>query len=162
MSDTNEVKRMSSMTGSTRAGTTDLRPGTTPPADLLTLDCRPQAAAMARDAANRFLTRFHPPVEQSAADAVVLVVCELVTNSVRHARGPSCSVRLAVCGDAIAVAVSDSSTSPPVGRVPDVDGDSGGFGWPMVQQLALATSVCLTPHGKTVHALLPCRRHPVG
>ncbi|MEU5208965.1 ATP-binding protein [Streptomyces sp. NPDC020742] len=141
------------------SSTTDLHRSTAPTAHLVTLDSRPQAAGIARDATTRFLTSLQPPVDRHAVDTVVLVVCELVTNAVRHAPGPTCSLRLAVCGDAVAVAVSDAGTTPPVGRVPDVEGDTGGFGWPMVQQLALATSVCRTPQGKTVHALLPCRRH---
>ncbi|GAU69246.1 hypothetical protein SSP35_11_00650 [Streptomyces sp. NBRC 110611] len=138
---------------------TALHRGATPSAHLVTLDSCPHAAAAARTATHGFLASLRPPVDPGAADAVVLVVSELVTNAVRHARGPSCSLRLAVCGDAVAVAVSDGCPDPPVARRPDVDGDRGGFGWPMVRQLAIATSVCPTPYGKTVHALLPYRRH---
>ncbi|MFI9045711.1 ATP-binding protein [Streptomyces sp. NPDC053427] len=139
------------------SSTAALRPDPSPRAHAVTLESCPQAAATARDVATRFLAGLRPPVCEEAADTVVLVVSELVTNSVRHAGDASCSLRLAVCGDTVAVSVSDASPVPPVGRRPDVDGDGGGFGWPMVRRLAVATSVCVTPSGKTVHALMPCR-----
>ncbi len=153
--DTNEVILLSSTTAR-HHGMTPSAPS--PSAQVTTMARRPRAAAAARELTRKFLAGLRPPVDAGAADAVVLVVCELVTNSVRHAAGSSFSLRLAVCGDALAVGVTDASSDPPVGRAPDVDGDTGGFGWPMVQRLAIATSVCLTDQGKTVHALIPCRR----
>jgi hypothetical protein len=40
-------------------------------------------------------------------------------------------------------------------RTPDLNGGTGGFGWPMVNRLALATAVSRRmPDGKTVSALL--------
>ncbi|MFJ9855739.1 ATP-binding protein [Streptomyces sp. NPDC101150] len=148
---------MNSIAADLMSSTAALRLNPSPPAHAVTLERCPQAAATARDVATRFLADLRPPVYEEAADTVVLVVSELVTNSVRHADGASCSLRLAVCGDAVVVSVSDSSPVPPVGRCPDVDGDGGGFGWPMVRRLAVATSVCVTPRGKTVHALMPFR-----
>lgn len=41
-------------------------------------------------------------------------------------------------------------------RTPDLNGGSGGFGWPMVNRLARATAVTRQEAGgKTVSALLP-------
>ncbi|MEU4849623.1 ATP-binding protein [Streptomyces gilvosporeus] len=140
-----------------RNGSTALRPYPSPPTYEVTLESCPRAAARAREAAAEFLADLRPAAHREAADTVALVVSELVTNSVRHAGGATCSLRLAVCGDAVMVSVADGNSAPPVGRNPDVDGEGGGFGWPMVRRLALATSVCVTPQGKTVHALLPCR-----
>ncbi|MFG2137692.1 ATP-binding protein [Streptomyces sp. NPDC048650] len=134
-----------------------LRPNPSPATHAVTLKGSPRAAATAREAAGEFLAALRPPMCDDAADTVVLVVSELVTNAVRHAGGGACTLRLAVCGDAVVVSVSDSSPAGPVGRSPDTDGEGGGFGWPMVRRLALATSVCATPQGKTVHALMPCR-----
>lgn len=40
-------------------------------------------------------------------------------------------------------------------RNPDLNGDAGGFGWPMVNHLARSTTVTShRPGGKTVQALL--------
>jgi hypothetical protein len=44
-------------------------------------------------------------------------------------------------------------------RTPDLNGSTGGFGWPMVNRLAHATAVTRRPSGgKTVSALLPRQR----
>ncbi|GGZ18608.1 hypothetical protein GCM10010327_57240 [Streptomyces nitrosporeus] len=53
-------------------------------------------------------------------------------------------------------AADDGSPQVPRMRTPDLNGGTGGFGWPVVNRLARATSV--TPGrsgGKTVSALLP-------
>ncbi|MFF7946352.1 hypothetical protein [Streptomyces griseorubiginosus] len=75
----------------------------------------PELAARARDVACGFL-RVLAPDGGPEAEAVLLVVSELVTNAVWHA---------------------------------------GGFGWPMVQELALNVQVSIGPSGKTVSAVLP-------
>lgn len=130
------------------------RPGTGPPACAV-FDKRPEAAADARDMARAFLDTVHPaPAPQDAA-SVALVVSELVTNSVRHARGTSCSVRLRARPDGIAVVVTDADPRPPQERAPDLTGGTGGFGWPMVQHLAKSLTVTSGPGGKTIRAVLP-------
>ncbi|MGW7029114.1 ATP-binding protein [Streptomyces xanthophaeus] len=112
--------------------------------------------AGARRSARTFLEALgYPAVEPESADTVILVVSELVTNAVRHGGG-SYALRLAAHPGAIEVAVEDSSPHPPRMRTPDLDDGTGGFGWQMVNALALATVV--TPGlegGKTVRALLP-------
>ncbi|MFJ6426122.1 ATP-binding protein [Streptomyces hydrogenans] len=111
--------------------------------------------AWARDRARSFLDGLVPTLASEAADTVVLVVSELVTNALRHGGG-TCTLDLAARPDGIEVAVHDPSPHTPRMRTPDLDGGTGGFGWPMVNRIATATSV--TRHkagGKTVSALLP-------
>ncbi|MCX4783089.1 ATP-binding protein [Streptomyces sp. NBC_01264] len=118
----------------------------------------PSAVSEARQATRTFLGALGPwGVDRDCADTVILVVSELVTNALRHGGG-SYTLRLAVHPDTIEVAVEDSSPLPPRMRTPDLVDDTGGFGWPMVKDLAHATIVAPTPEGgKTVRALLPRR-----
>ncbi|PWK72032.1 histidine kinase-like protein [Streptomyces sp. CG 926] len=89
-----------------------------------------------------------------AADTVVLVVSELATNAVRHGGG-TCTLELTAHAESIEVAVHDSSPHAPRMRTPDLYGGTGGFGWPMVNRLARATTVTRRASGgKTVSALL--------
>ncbi len=122
----------------------------------------PETAGRARHLADEFLRGLEPAVQQEAIDAVLLVVSELVTNAVRHAGGPSCSLHLSACPEAIAVAVSDASHLLPQPRTPDVLGEGGGFGWSMVCQLADAVAVTDEAGGKTVSALIPRHRSATG
>ncbi|MFD9545156.1 ATP-binding protein [Streptomyces sp. NPDC060022] len=111
--------------------------------------------AGARDSARTFLERLaRPTIAAEAADTVVLVVSELVTNALRHGGG-TCTLNLTAHPDSIEVSVHDRSPQTPRMRTPDLNGGTGGFGWPMVKRLARATSVThRTVGGKTVSALL--------
>ncbi|AEN10030.1 MULTISPECIES: ATP-binding protein [unclassified Streptomyces] len=113
------------------------------------------AVAETRDATRAFLASLEQPaVAREAADTVVLVVSELVTNALRHGGG-ACTLRLTAHRDTIEVAVDDPSPRVPRMRTPDLRGRAGGFGWPMVNDLADATTVVRRPGGgKTVGALL--------
>ncbi|WP_329201300.1 MULTISPECIES: ATP-binding protein [unclassified Streptomyces] len=114
--------------------------------------------ADARERARAFLDGLVCPVRAEAAETVVLVVSELVTNALRHAGG-TCTLGLTARPASIEVAVHDPSPQPPRMRTPDLLAGTGGFGWPMVNRLAHATRVTATPNGgKTVRAFLP--RHP--
>ncbi|MGW3516881.1 ATP-binding protein [Streptomyces hydrogenans] len=111
--------------------------------------------AWARDRARSFLDGLMPTLASEAADTVVLVVSELVTNALRHGGG-TCSLDLAARPDGIEVAVHDPSPHAPRMRTPDLKGGTGGFGWPMVNRLATATSVTSRASGgKTVSASFP-------
>ncbi|MFS0698215.1 ATP-binding protein [Streptomyces nitrosporeus] len=113
------------------------------------------SVAGARDSTRDFLAGLAHPIPAEAADTVVLVVSELVTNALRHGGG-TCTLELAAHPDTIEVAVHDGSPQVPRMRTPDLNGGTGGFGWPMVNRLARATAVTPAPHGgKTVSALLP-------
>lgn len=116
--------------------------------------------AGARDRTRDFLKglgrdRGRPAIAAEAAEAVVLVVSELVTNALRHGGG-TYALDLTAHPDSIEVAVHDRSPQTPRLRAPDLNGGTGGFGWPMVNRLAHATSVTRQPGGKTVSALLAC------
>ncbi|MEX0169808.1 ATP-binding protein [Streptomyces sp. LMG1-1-1.1] len=111
--------------------------------------------AWARDRARSFLDGLMPALASEAADTVVLGVSELVTNALRHGGG-ICVLDLAARPDGIEVAVHDPGPHAPRMRTPDLDGGTGGFGWPMVNRLATATSVTSRASGgKTVSASFP-------
>ncbi|MFI1286732.1 ATP-binding protein [Streptomyces sp. NPDC020858] len=108
----------------------------------------------ARESARSFLGGLVHPIAAEAADTVVLVVSELVTNALRHGGG-TCTLDLTAHPDSIEVAVHDSSRKAPRMRTPDLNAGTGGFGWPMVNRLARATAVTRkAAGGKTVSALL--------
>ncbi|MGI5401354.1 ATP-binding protein [Streptomyces sp. CA-135486] len=110
--------------------------------------------ADARDSARDFLEGLVPAIASEAADTVVLVVSELVTNALRHGGG-TCTLNLTAHPDSIEVAVHDRSPQAPRMRTPDLNGGTGGFGWPMVNRLAGATAVThQAAGGKTVSVLL--------
>ncbi|MFD6888016.1 ATP-binding protein [Streptomyces sp. NPDC059957] len=114
------------------------------------------AVAGARQTARAFLESLgHPAIDPECADSVVLVVSELVTNALRHGGG-ACTLRLTAHPGSIEVAVDDPSAEAPRMRIPDLAEGTGGFGWHMVNGLALATVITPRPEGgKTVRALLP-------
>lgn len=143
-----------------RAGTGQDEPETrVNPMDTMCVDATTIRSATAvadtRETTRAFLEALRQPaVGSEAADTVVLVVSELVTNALRHGGGPY-TLRLTAHPDTIEVTVDDPSTQAPWMRTPDLNGAAGGFGWPMVNRLAHATAVTLRPSGgKTVSALL--------
>lgn len=111
--------------------------------------------AEARERARLFLDSLTRPLAREAAQSVVLVVSELVANALRHGGG-TCALGLTAHPDDIEVAVHDHSPRTPRMRTPDLNGGTGGFGWPLVNRLARTTAVTRRPAGgKTVSALLP-------
>lgn len=112
------------------------------------------SVADARESTREFLEGLVPAVAVEPAETVVLVVSELVTNALRHGGG-TCALDLTAHPDSIEVAVHDRSPQAPRMRTPDLNGGTGGFGWPMVNHLAHATAVTRqAAGGKTVSALL--------
>ncbi|WP_031481826.1 ATP-binding protein [Streptomyces bicolor] len=134
-------------------GRNDLKEGTRTH-NRTTLSSRSDSPTRARSVCRSFLSSLDPPMEDEAASAVELVVSELVTNTVRHARGTVCTLDLEVTPEAVAVLVHDDDPTPPQERTPDLTGGTGGFGWPMVVTLASDVTVKTTAHGKTICALL--------
>lgn len=130
------------------------REGTSAPRRLV-LGNGSDAAAKARQVCRRFVRQLTPPVDDRTAEDVDLVVTELVTNAVRHARGATCVLSLDARPDAVEVTVLDSDPGPPRPRTPDFSGRFGGFGWPMIRRLARSVTVVLVPNGKAVCALVP-------
>ncbi|MFC4498406.1 MULTISPECIES: ATP-binding protein [Streptomyces] len=92
---------------------------------------------------------------RAAAEDVLLVVSELVTNACLHAGGPE---RMVIGCDrkVIRVEVSDRGTGQPAPRTPHRAGRPGGHGMFIVQRLCLDWGVLRTPGvtGKTVWAEL--------
>nr|WP_308082807.1 ATP-binding protein [Streptomyces sp. NK15101] len=108
-----------------------------------------------------FLAGLRPQPGREAAAAVVLAVCELVTNAVRHAGG-TIALTLTAGFEAIEIAVSDRSSQLSARREPDFAG-GGGFGWTVVHSLASSVTATLHPTGgKTVRALIPAGAQTLG
>ncbi|MFF3326464.1 ATP-binding protein [Streptomyces sp. NPDC002889] len=85
------------------------------------------SVADARDSARDFLEALVPAIAAEAADTVVLVVSELVTNALRHGGG-TCTLDLTAHPDSIEVAVHDRS---PQAGLSDIHGVPGRPRWPM-------------------------------
>jgi hypothetical protein len=93
--------------------------------------------------------------QRAAAEDVLLVVSELVTNACLHAEGPD-ELFLACDDKVIRLEVSDRGTGQPAPRTPHRAGRPGGHGMFIVQRLCLDWGVVRTPGraGKTVWAEL--------
>ncbi|MEU9287315.1 ATP-binding protein [Streptomyces sp. NPDC048275] len=93
--------------------------------------------------------------QRAAAEDVLLVVSELVTNACLHAEGPD-ELRIACGNKVLRVEVSDRGTGQPAPRTPHRAGRPGGHGMFIVQRLCLDWGVVRTPGvaGKTVWAEL--------
>ncbi|MFF5013407.1 ATP-binding protein [Streptomyces sp. NPDC001165] len=92
---------------------------------------------------------------RAAAEDVLLVVSELVTNACLHAEGPE-ELLLARDDKVIRVEVTDRGAGQPAPRTPHRAGRPGGHGMFIVQRLCLDWGVVRTPgrSGKTVWAEL--------
>ena len=117
----------------------------TAPAQL-TLPPRPTSVATAR----QFLReRFCDEHDARVVDVAVLLVSELVTNTVRHGRPPLALQIACDASHALQVRVSDASPVVPVpgALTPDAE---GGRGLAIVDLLSDAWGVDPTDHGKTI------------
>ncbi|MEU5656142.1 ATP-binding protein [Streptomyces sp. NPDC047737] len=92
---------------------------------------------------------------RAAAEDVLLVVSELVTNACLHADGPE-EMRIAFSSKVLRVEVVDRGAGQPTPRTPHRAGRPGGHGMFIVQRLCLDWGVTRTPEqpGKTVWAEL--------
>ncbi|MFF1924155.1 ATP-binding protein [Streptomyces sp. NPDC058221] len=92
---------------------------------------------------------------RAAAEDVLLVVSELVTNACLHADGPD-ELRIASTPKALRVEVADAGAGQPAPRTPHRAGRPGGHGMFIVQRLCLDWGVVRVPGepGKTVWAEL--------
>ncbi|MEV7197845.1 ATP-binding protein [Streptomyces sp. NPDC093510] len=92
---------------------------------------------------------------RAAAEDVLLVVSELVTNACLHAEGPD-ELWLSSDGKVLRIEVSDRGTGQPAPRTPHRAGRPGGHGMFIVQRLCMDWGVVRTPGaaGKTVWAEL--------
>ncbi|MFF9808506.1 ATP-binding protein [Streptomyces coeruleorubidus] len=92
---------------------------------------------------------------RAAAEDVLLVVSELVTNACLHAEGPD-QLWITCDNKVIRIEVADRGTGQPSPRTPHRAGRPGGHGMFIVQRLCLDWGVVRTPGvaGKTVWAEL--------
>ncbi|MER6998655.1 ATP-binding protein [Streptomyces sp. NPDC000410] len=92
---------------------------------------------------------------RAAAEDVLLVVSELVTNACLHAEGPE-ELRVSSDTKVLRLEVTDRGTGQPAPRTPHRAGRPGGHGMFIVQRLCLDWGVVRTPGapGKTVWAEL--------
>ncbi|MEU6096501.1 ATP-binding protein [Streptomyces sp. NPDC047079] len=93
--------------------------------------------------------------QRAAAEDVLLVVSELVTNACLHAEGPQ-ELRIACDNKVLRIEVADHGAGQPAPRTPHRAGRPGGHGMFIVQRLCLDWGVVRTPGtaGKTVWAEL--------
>ncbi|MEU9573033.1 ATP-binding protein [Streptomyces massasporeus] len=93
--------------------------------------------------------------QRAAAEDVLLVVSELVTNACLHAEGPD-QLQITCDNKVIRVEVTDRGTGQPAPRNPHRAGRPGGHGMFIVQRLCLDWGVVRAPgvSGKTVWAEL--------
>ncbi|GAA4313691.1 ATP-binding protein [Streptomyces venetus] len=93
--------------------------------------------------------------QRAAAEDVLLVVSELVTNACLHAEGPD-QLWITCDNKVIRIEVADRGTGQPAPRTPHRAGRPGGHGMFIVQRLCLDWGVVRTPGvaGKTVWAEL--------
>ncbi|MEO3976396.1 ATP-binding protein [Streptomyces sp. CAU 1734] len=92
---------------------------------------------------------------RAAAEDVLLVVSELVTNACLHAEGPE-ELRVGCDGRVLRLEVTDRGAGQPAPRTPHRAGRPGGHGMFIVQRLCVDWGVTRVPGapGKTVWAEL--------
>jgi anti-sigma regulatory factor (Ser/Thr protein kinase) len=99
----------------------------------LQLDCDPRAPSSARQAVTEWLNALGCSPERHLG--LLLMVSELVTNAVVHARSAPEMVATHR-SRRIRVEVYDNDVSPPIVRAPSILDDGGGFGLAMVTALS--------------------------
>jgi anti-sigma regulatory factor (Ser/Thr protein kinase) len=115
-----------------------------------------QAPGLARQATHEALAAWQVAHLEETA---VLVVSELVTNAVRHARtgGTAVVLRLESAGSWLRIEVHDADPRLPQPRTPD-HLDGSGFGFVLLEALADKWGVREATIGKAVWAELDARR----
>ncbi len=119
-----------------------------PTSSVLRLRAEPSAIRRARD----FVWDRSSAITESARDAVVLMVSELVTNSVRHG-SPPIAVMIHGARWGVQVSVLDDHPGRPVVR-PHSLRATGGRGMQVIDALATAWGVRARPTGKAVWFIL--------
>ncbi|MFE7515292.1 ATP-binding protein [Streptomyces sp. NPDC057540] len=109
-----------------------------------------EAPATARHAAARWFEDLQGRTERTA-DAV-LIVSELVTNAVRHTRGP-CVLTVTVHRTLVDIAVADRSEELPQTAWEAPLDERGGLGFPLIRGLGGRIKVVPALGGKTVHVV---------
>lgn len=125
---------------------------------VLTLPNEPSAVRLARETAEQALTEWGIGLHRPGVDAALLILSELVTNSVRHAAdvSPEITVMYAASGSRLAFAVHDRHPyQPPLSRADTCTGGGLGIVRELTRQLDGAAAVHGDANGKTVWISLP-------
>ncbi len=124
------------------------------------LDRAPREVPRARRLVRERLARWE--LDGALGDTAALLVSEILTNTVRHARGGGAALRL-VRADALLCEVSDEDPEPPV-LAEAGELDEQGRGLAVVSALARSWGTSRTARGKTVwfELALPARRRHGG
>ncbi|MGW0626012.1 ATP-binding protein [Streptomyces sp. NPDC002758] len=100
---------------------------------VTSVEVGPEAVRRAREAVAQALPPAGVPLNSAFADAVLLVVSELVTNALRHApRSPVIDVGVTAAAGQLVVGVADAEP-----RLPDLSAAGMGAGLRMVAELAV-------------------------
>lgn len=113
--------------------------------DRLRLNPSPTSVGQARKFSQRWLDAEGAP---ELAEAVALVVSELVTNVVLHARTPF-ELCLEHRGDRLRVSVADEAGDAPVRQPVDVEAGSGR-GLQLIDAMSIEAGLEVTGNGKQV------------
>ncbi|WP_406728953.1 ATP-binding protein [Streptomyces sp. GD-15H] len=105
------------------------RPGVLPHRHVLTLPTEPAAVRLARQTAEQALTDWGIGRHHPAVGPALLILSELVTNSVRHAAAvsPQTTVVYAASPDCLVFAVHDRHPHRPPLSGPDAGSGTGGL-----------------------------------
>ncbi|MFF4509378.1 ATP-binding protein [Streptomyces sp. NPDC001401] len=123
---------------------------------VVTLPAEPSAVRLARETAEQALVEWEIDLHRPVVDVALLILSELVTNSVRHAAelSPQIMVVYAASGSRLAFAVHDRHPhQPPL----DEAGTGGGLGTVMelTRQFGGTAAVHGDAEGKAVWIILP-------
>ena len=120
---------------------------------MLSVDLPPEPSSATRA---RTLTRerLETSYSRQTLEVVALLVTELVTNAILHARTPF-QLTLESQPHAVRICVEDQSAEQPTLRRYDSDAVTGR-GLALVEQLASSWGVDTTPDGKVVWCEVPC------
>jgi anti-sigma regulatory factor (Ser/Thr protein kinase) len=128
---------------------------------VLTLPAEPSAVRIARETAEQALTEWGIGLRHPTVDPALLIVSELVTNSVRHAAvvSPKVTVIYAAGPDCLAFAVHDRHPYQPSLYGAVTDSGAGGLGTVMELVLGLAGTAVVRADadggGKSIWIPLP-------
>ncbi len=112
----------------------------------LTLPMASQAPGLARRATREVLTSWQVA---HLSEPALLIVSELVTNSVKHSKGSLLLLQMQDTGTGIRIEVHDADPRWPQPCTPTAASESG-FGLVLVNALADTWGVCDNPMGKAV------------
>jgi anti-sigma regulatory factor (Ser/Thr protein kinase) len=128
---------------------------------VLTLPTEPSAVRLSRQTAERALTEWGISLRHPAVDPALLILGELVTNSVRHAAAlsPQVTVIYAAGTDCLAFAVHDRHPYQPPLYASLTDAGTGGLATVMELTLDLSGTAVIRAdadgRGKSIWITLP-------